>query len=134
MIPRRRGYLNPHSSIQNMPTKKSISTGKIPKLGAHCVPCEGGVPPLSKKESLALLQELTSWELEEKKIQRTFSFKDFKQSMRFVEKVAALAEKEGHHPDIHIHWNKVKLELWTHAIGGLSPNDFILAHKINQLH
>lgn len=112
---------------------KNTTAYSLKKLGSHCIPCEGGIPPLSKKEALALLHELTRWELAGKKIEREFQFKDFKEAMRFVEKVAALAEKEGHHPDIHIHWNRVTLELWTHAIDGLSPNDFILAHKINQI-
>ena len=117
-----------------MPSKKPLRENKPFRVGAHCVPCEGGIPPLSKKEALALLQEITAWKLVGKKIEREWKFNDFLAAMRFVEKVAALAESEGHHPDIHIHWNKVKLELWTHAVNGLSQNDFILAHKINQLH
>jgi 4a-hydroxytetrahydrobiopterin dehydratase len=70
---------------------------------------------------------------EGKKISRDFVFKDFKEAMVFVNKVADIAEKEGHHPDIAIWWNKVKLELSTHAIGGLSTNDFIVAAKVNAL-
>ena len=75
-----------------------------------------------------------SWQiLENKKIRREFIFKDFKESVAFVIKVAALAENEGHHPDIYIFYNKVTLELSTHAISGLSENDFILAVKIDRI-
>ena len=101
----------------------------------HCVPCEGGTLPLDKNEALKLAAEANSWTLanDNKSISREFVFKDFKESMSFINKVADLAESEGHHPDIHCFWNKVKLELSTHAIGGLSNNDFILASKINRL-
>ncbi len=68
-----------------------------------------------------------------KKISHEFSFSDFKEAMEFVNQVAALAEQETHHPDISIHYNKVFIELWTHAVGGLSENDFILAAKIETL-
>ena len=66
-------------------------------------------------------------------IGREFEFKDFKEAMTFVNNVADLAETEGHHPDITIHWNKVKLDLWTHSVDGLTENDFIVASKINKL-
>ena len=105
----------------------------VSQLRKHCVPCEGGMPPLSKKQSIELLQEITGWELQGKLITKEWKFKDFKAAMQFVNAVAGLAESEGHHPDIHIHWNKVQLQLWTHAVKGLSENDFILAHKINQI-
>ncbi len=102
-------------------------------LNKKCVPCEGGTPPLTAEEIEKYLPEVSDWEvLEDKKINREFKFKDFKEAMAFVNKVADLAESEGHHPDICLHsWNKVRLELSTHAIGGLSENDFILAAKIN---
>ena len=82
-----------------------------------------------------MLHEVEDWELSDNagKILREFKFKDFVEAMEFVNKVAKLAEREGHHPNFDIRWNKVKLELWTHAIGGLSENDFILAAKINKL-
>ena len=69
-----------------------------------------------------------------KKIVREFMFKDFKEAMAFVNKVAAVAESENHHPDIYIFYNRVRLELSTHETGGLSENDFTLAKKINELH
>jgi|SRR6185503_9349272 len=99
-----------------------------------CVPCEGGVKPLTPDEYGAFLRnELSGWaEREEKYIEKDYKFKDFKEALAFVNKVGAIAEEEGHHPDINLHgWNKVKLTLSTHAIGGLSENDFILASKID---
>ena len=99
-----------------------------------CVPCEGGTPLLNKDTIEKYRSELKlEWEIiDDKKISRLFKFKNFKEAMAFVNKVAQLAEEEGHHPDISISWNKVTLELTTHAIGGLSENDFILASKIEQ--
>ena len=105
-------------------------------LNKKCVPCEGGTLPLTTEEIVKYLPEVPSWEVsEDKKISREFKLKDFKEAVAFVNKVAELAESEGHHPDIYLHsWNKVRLELSTHAIGGLSENDFILAAKISKLH
>lgn len=100
----------------------------------HCQPCEGGMPPLTEEEAKELLKQIQGWELVEgKKIRKVFEFKNFKQAMEFVNTVAAIAEQEGHHPDIHISWNKVTLELWTHAIKGLSENDFIVAAKVEKI-
>lgn len=100
----------------------------------RCVACEGGVPPMVRDEAQKLMAELHSgWELEENEIEREFKFKDFKEAMAFVNKVAEIAEGEGHHPDIEIKYNKVKIELSTHAIHGLSENDFILAAKIDRI-
>lgn len=100
-----------------------------------CVPCEGGVPTLTEEEINKYMAELKDgWEvLEGKKIYKIFKFKDFKETMVFVNKVADLAENENHHPDIAIHYNKVDIILWTHKIGGLSENDFILAAKIDNI-
>ncbi|MEK7546752.1 MAG: 4a-hydroxytetrahydrobiopterin dehydratase [Patescibacteria group bacterium] len=116
-----------------------------------CVACEGGVPPLGEKEIGEYLGQIKKgWEVIDpstsldaardkslrasgKKIQKEFKFKDFKEAMEFVNKVAAVAEEESHHPDIHIFYNLVEIELWTHAIWGLSENDFILAAKVDNL-
>ena len=101
-----------------------------------CVPCEGGMPPLEKSKVDELHKEVPEWALSDdsKKIFRDFEFKNFVDAMAFVNKVADVAESEGHKPDILIYsWNKVKIELWTHAIGGLSENDFIMAAKIDAL-
>ncbi|MEN9557822.1 MAG: hypothetical protein RL141_191 [Candidatus Parcubacteria bacterium] len=101
----------------------------------HCVPCEGGALPIERDAALTLAAEANQWVLADdaKSISREFQFADFKESLAFINKVGALAEAENHHPDIHCWWSKVKLELSTHAIGGLSNNDFILASKINRL-
>jgi 4a-hydroxytetrahydrobiopterin dehydratase len=100
-----------------------------------CVPCRGGVDPLSEAEARRLLESTPGWLLREdvKRLERRFEFRDFVEAMKFVNRVADLAEQEGHHPDIAIHWNKVELVLWTHKIGGLHQNDFILAAKIQRL-
>ena len=100
-----------------------------------CVPCEVGGVPLKAEEIQKLLSRLSnSWSVENNlKLKREFKYKDFIEAMKFVNKVADLAESEGHHPDLHIHYNKVLIELWTHAVGGLSENDFILAAKIDAL-
>lgn len=104
-------------------------------LSKKCVPCEGGTLPLTREEAQKYLAEVPGWQLSDdaKVISKEFKWRDFKEAMAFVNKVAKLAESEGHHPDVHISWNKVKLGLTTHAIKGLSENDFILAAKINGL-
>ena len=102
----------------------------------HCVPCEGGTKPMSRSEAEAYLASVAGWKLVEGdplKIARSLKCKDFAEAMRFVNRVAEVAETEGHHPDFCVSWNRVKLELVTHAIGGLSENDFIIAAKVNQL-
>jgi 4a-hydroxytetrahydrobiopterin dehydratase len=98
-----------------------------------CVPCHGGMPPLPHEDAIAMHEEVPEWTLKDLAIERTFTFRDFKEAVKFVNKVAEKAEQEGHHPDIHIYYNKVRLELTTHKIKGLSENDFILAAKINAL-
>jgi 4a-hydroxytetrahydrobiopterin dehydratase len=100
-----------------------------------CVPCRGGIPPLSEEAARRFLAATPLWSLSEggTRLARRFEFRDFVQAMEFVNRVAGIAEAQGHHPDIAIHWNKVDLLLWTHAIGGLHENDFILAAKIDKL-
>lgn len=108
-------------------------------LSQKCEPCEGGVPPMTKEEIDQYFPKLKeSWELIDppaggKKISHTFKLKTFRDAIAFVNKIADLAEEEGHHPNIHIFYNKVKIVLTTHAIGGLSRNDFILGAKIEKL-
>ena len=100
----------------------------------HCVPCEGGIPPMNKSEAEKYLKQIKSWKLVGNKIEKDFKFKNFKKAMEFVNMVADLAEEEEHHPDMLVYsWNKVKITTYTHAIGGLSENDFILAAKIDKL-
>lgn len=115
-------------------------------LQKRCVPCDppsaltgGGenndIQPLDREVAKGLLAEVPGWELapDRKHITRTWRFKDFGGAMQFANEVATLAEAEGHHPDMRISYGKVRLELTTHAIGGLTENDFILAAKINEL-
>ncbi len=100
----------------------------------RCVPCEGGVPKLEPSRVEALLSTLDGWDVRRERLHRHFRFRDFAGAMRFLNAVAAVAEQEGHHPDLSLHdWNLVEVEVWTHAIGGLSENDFILAGKIDAL-
>lgn len=101
-----------------------------------CIPCEGGESPLKKEGASQYLFQLSSgWKIsEESRLWKDFKFKNFKSAISFVNKVADLAESEEHHPDILIHdYKRVKIKLWTHAIGGLHENDFILAAKIDEL-
>ena len=99
----------------------------------HCVPCEKGTPPLTADEVQRLAANISGWDVTEEILTRGFRFRNFREAMAFVNRVADLAEEEGHHPDIHISWNRVRLELTTHAIKGLSENDFIMAAKVNEL-
>ena len=100
-----------------------------------CVPCEGTEEPLTKNESGKLLEEINNWKiLDNKLIEKDFSFKNFKEAMDFVNKVADVAESAGHHPNIYVHeYKNVKIEIFTHAIKGLSENDFIVAAKIDNV-
>ncbi len=98
-----------------------------------CTVCEVGGLPMAPEEVKKYGAEVPQWKVaaDSKKIERTFTFKDFKQALECVNKAGEIAESEGHHPDIKIHYNKVTFELWTHAVGGLAENDFILAAKID---
>ncbi len=93
------------------------------------------MPPLTRRAVARYLAQVLGWQAERgfKRIVRTFKFKNFVLAIRFVNRVAKLAEAEGHHPDFSISYSRVRIELWTHAVGGLSENDFILAAKINRL-
>jgi 4a-hydroxytetrahydrobiopterin dehydratase len=100
-----------------------------------CTPCQGGIPPLAHEEVNKLLKELGSgWELNEAgHLYRKYSFPDFVGAMGFANKIAEVAEKEAHHPDLKIAWGKCTVEIWTHKIEGLTESDFILAAKIEIL-
>ena len=100
-----------------------------------CAPCEGGVDPLNKEHAEEKLRELDGWEIDEgaRSISKQYTKDDFLSAANFVNRVAEIAEDEGHHPDITIHgYNNVLIRLATHAIGGLSENDFIVAAKIDE--
>lgn len=89
---------------------------------------------MTAEEAKPYLEEVKDWKVNDgKKLKREFKFKDFKEALSFVNKIGQIAEEEGHHPDIELRWGRVEVELSTHAIGGLSVNDFILATKINRL-
>lgn len=101
--------------------------------GKQCVPCRGGVPPLAGDQIAGLLEQLDGWTAErEHHLTRAFTFPDFVQALAAVNKIGELAEAEGHHPDLYLTWGKVRVEIWTHKIDGLTESDFILAAKIDQ--
>jgi 4a-hydroxytetrahydrobiopterin dehydratase len=101
-----------------------------------CVPCRGGVAPLTGPEIEALLPQAPGWQVVERegvlRLERTFTFRDFRSAMHFATQVGEIAEREQHHPDLHVAWGKVTVETWTHKIKGLHTNDFILAAKTNE--
>ncbi|HEX4131645.1 MAG TPA: 4a-hydroxytetrahydrobiopterin dehydratase [Pirellulales bacterium] len=105
-------------------------------VAKKCAPCEGGVPRYSGEEAREQIKKLGGWRLthDDNRIRKDWTVKNFVAGMRFFEKVAEAAEADGHHPDLHLEgYRNVWIELWTHAIGGLSENDFILAAKIDRL-
>ncbi len=102
----------------------------------NCVPCEGGVPKLSADEAHRLAQALAGWVVSPNagRISKTWTARNFLAALKFFDQVGQLAEAEGHHPDLHLErYRNIRIEIWTHAIGGLSENDFILAAKIDQI-
>jgi|tagenome__1003787_1003787.scaffolds.fasta_scaffold18678649_1 4a-hydroxytetrahydrobiopterin dehydratase len=128
-------------------TKKLTEESKNQLKDRHCVPCEGGVPALDEATSRLLLDEVSGWALRAEgeqrgqpgqpgqpaQIAKRFEFADFLGAIAFVDKMAALAEQEGHHPDFCVHYSHVDVTLWTHAARGLSENDFILASKLDAI-
>jgi len=100
-----------------------------------CEPCRGGIPPLDPERAREYLEATPGWTLSEdgRRIWKRFRFSTFPESIAFVNQVAEMAESEGHHPDLHIQYTEVEAILWTHKIGGLHENDFILAAKIDRL-
>jgi len=99
-----------------------------------CVPCRGGVPPLTPEQILPLEKQVPQWDVvNNHHLERQFSFPDFKAALDFVVRVGNLAEEQGHHPDITLAWGKVGITIWTHKIDGLTESDFILAAKVDRL-
>ncbi|MBI3950225.1 MAG: 4a-hydroxytetrahydrobiopterin dehydratase [Acidobacteria bacterium] len=100
----------------------------------ECVPCKGGVPPLTGEDLTKLLDQLDNdWKVvDEHHLEKEYKFKNFRQALDFTNRVGELAEAQGHHPDIYLTWGKVKLTIWTHKIDGLTESDFILAAKADQ--
>lgn len=103
--------------------------------GKSCVPCRGGVPPLTRDEAERLHEQVPDWALldDARRIERKFTFRNFRAALAFVDAVGALAEAEGHHPDITFGWGYATVSLHTHKIKGLHENDFIMAAKINRI-
>ncbi|MBS1855201.1 MAG: 4a-hydroxytetrahydrobiopterin dehydratase [Acidobacteria bacterium] len=101
----------------------------------HCVPCRGGVPALAGEEVDRLLAQLPGWQVVKgHHLVRNFAFPDFRTALAFVNQAGAIAEEEGHHPDLLLSWGRVEVKILTHKIDGLTESDFILAAKIGNLH
>ena len=99
-----------------------------------CVPCRRGMPRLGAAEVRRLLPRIPGWKAPRgKRLERTFLFPDFAAGLRFVDHAGRIAEAEGHHPDLHLAWGRVRVEIWTHVAGGLTENDFILAAKFDRI-
>ena len=107
----------------------------MPELAdKQCIPCRGGVPPLTADEIKPLAQQLPDWDIVDgHHLDRTYKFKNFRDALDFTNKVGELAEEQGHHPDIYLSWGKVGIRLWTHKIDGLTESDFVMAAKIERL-
>lgn len=99
-----------------------------------CVPCRGGVPPLSASQVAPLLAELTSWNVVDgHHLERDYKFSDFMGALDFVNRAGAIAEEQGHHPEITLGWGHARVQIWTHKIDGLTESDFVLAAKYDRL-
>lgn len=101
----------------------------------HCVPCRGGVPPLQGEALEKLRLQVPGWEVVDgHHLHKKYEFPDFQRALDFVNRAGAVAEAEGHHPDLFLTWGRVEVKIWTHKIDGLTESDFILAAKIDQLY
>ena len=100
----------------------------------HCVPCRGGVPALKGEALEKMKQQVAGWQVvDEHHLLKGYTFPDFRTALDFVNKAGAIAEQEGHHPDLLLSWGKVEVKIWTHKIDGLTESDFILAAKLDQV-
>ena len=105
-----------------------------PLVQQKCVPCEGGVDPLDSDDIAIYLSHVEGWTVrDEKQLHKVLEFADFVELMAYVNQLAEVAEAEAHHPDFTVHYNRLEISIWTHAIGGLSVNDFVLAAKLDAL-
>jgi 4a-hydroxytetrahydrobiopterin dehydratase len=98
-----------------------------------CVPCEGGVAPLNEQQAKEMLGQLKGWILEDGRLVKLYPFRNYHETMAFVNALAWISHREDHHPDLQVGYNKCRVEYSTHAIGGLSENDFICAAKADAL-
>jgi 4a-hydroxytetrahydrobiopterin dehydratase len=113
-----------------------MNTCKLDDLARRkCVPCHGGIAPLKGAELKQYLQALGGdWKaVKNHHLEKEFKFKDFKSALAFTNKIGALAERQGHHPDLYLAWGKVRVTIWTHAVDGVTESDFVLAAKIESL-
>lgn len=100
----------------------------------QCVPCRGGVAPLKGEQLKHLEEQVTDWQVvDDHHLVKMYKFPDFRKALDFVNSVGAIAEEQGHHPDLYLAWGKVEVKIWTHKIDGLTESDFILAAKIDDL-
>ena len=108
-----------------------------PLAERHCVPCERGTPPMPGDRAAALLTDLQGWRIEDadghEQLVKTYRVPDFVRAVDLVNRITPVAEAEGHHPDLLVAWGRVRVQLWTHAAGGLTENDFVLAAKLDRL-
>jgi len=110
-----------------------MSTSKGELASRHCVRCKGGTPPLTQAEIDPLLAQLDDWRaVDAHHLTKTFEFENFVDALAFVNRFGAIAEQEGHHPDLYLAWGKVRVDVWTHKINGLTESDFVLAAKADK--
>jgi 4a-hydroxytetrahydrobiopterin dehydratase len=122
--------------VRTLPTKIGVPSSIMTEQLADrkCVPCRGGIPALKGTDLRKFHDSVPDWVVvDEHHLNRQFTFSDFKQALDFVNRVGAVAEQEGHHPDIFLAWGKAEITLWTHKIDGLTESDFIMAAKIDRL-
>ncbi len=119
-----------------MPTQDEVSASAARLANRQCVPCTSDTPPLTPTEAEALLCALSdAWSINDAgHLVRGYGFDDFMGALAFANRVGAIAEEQGHHPDLWIRWGRCRIEVWTHAIDGLSEADFILAAKVERAH
>jgi 4a-hydroxytetrahydrobiopterin dehydratase len=126
-------YIDGAEAFRHRITSEQLAPFRL--AGETCVPCRGGVPPLKGKELDSLRHDLGGdWQvIDEHHLEKEFRFRNFAEALAFTNKVGAIAEEQGHHPDIFLAWGKVRVTIWTHKINGLTRSDFVLAAKIERL-
>lgn len=120
---------------QPMPPDVSVASDTVCDLASReCIPCRGGVPPLTPEQRQPLLEQLTGWEVVDgHHLKKEYTFKNFVDALAFVNRVGEVAEANGHHPDLYLTWGKVRIEIYTYKIDGLTESDFVLAAKCDQV-
>ena len=115
------------------PSDREALSNRQDLSNRQCIPCRGGVPALASDHCQRLLAELDDWEILEGRLSKSYKFKDFRGALDRAILIGALADKVDHHPDLHISWGMLKVEIYTHTINGLSESDFVLAAKIDKI-